>query len=101
MARTIDRLEAPGFILKPIGRLIEMSDAFGVPLVWVGERAERQHDDGLQWSPDGAPAREGKFFEATLDAMPFKGEPPSYLRPRQWMFEMPPSAFVEAVVDGS
>ncbi len=79
IARTIYRLEAGRSILKPIGRLLEMFDAFGVPLAWAGERAERQHNDRPRWSPAGALASEGKFLEATLHAMPLKGEPPSYL----------------------
>jgi len=77
-----------------------MFDATGVPLARAGERAERQHDDGSSWSPARTPARESKVLEATLHAMPLKGEPPSYLRPRPRMFKMPPSAFIEVVVDG-
>jgi hypothetical protein len=76
-------------------------DAFAVPLAWLGERAERQHDDSYQWSPGDAPASEGKFLEATLYAIPLKDEPPPYLRPCTGMLKMPPSAFVEAAVDGS
>jgi len=101
VAETIHRLEAGPSIRRPIGRLAEMFDAFGVSLVRIGERAERQQNDRPQWPAAGAPASKGKFLEAPLDAMPLKGQPPSYLGPRARMFKMPPSAFVEAVVDGS
>jgi hypothetical protein len=77
--RTIDRLEAGRSVRKPIGRLLVMLDAVGVLLAFAGERAKRQHDDGPSWSPAGASASERKILEATLHAMPFKGEPSSYL----------------------
>ena len=77
--RTIDRLKAGRSVRKPIGRLLVMLDAVGVLLAFAGERAERQHDDGPSWPPAGASARESKILEATLHAMPLKGEPPSYL----------------------
>ena len=77
--RTVYRLEAPRCIGKPIGRLLAMFEALGVLLAFAGERAERQHNDGPAWSPARAPARESKILEATLHAMPLKGEPPSYL----------------------
>jgi hypothetical protein len=66
IARTIYRLEAGRSILKPIGRLLEMFDAFGGPLARAGERAERQHNARPQSSPAGALASEGTFLEATL-----------------------------------
>ncbi len=56
-----------------------MFDALGVRLAFAGERAERQHNDGPSWSPARAPARESKILEATLRAMPLKGERPSDL----------------------
>src|SRR5262249_20172125 len=55
IARTIYRLDAGRFILKPIRRLHEMLHAFDVPLPCVGERTERQHSDKPQRPPAGAP----------------------------------------------
>ena len=37
IARTIYRLESGRPIPRPIGRLLEMFDAFGVPRAWAGE----------------------------------------------------------------
>jgi hypothetical protein len=56
-----------------------MFDAVGILLAVAGERAKRQHNDEPSWSPARAPARESKILEATLHAMPLKGEAPSDL----------------------
>ena len=77
--RTVYRLEAPRCIGKPIGCLLAMFEALGVLLAFAGERAERQHNDRPARPPAGASASESKILEATLYAMPLKGEPPSYL----------------------
>src|SRR6516162_1066638 len=54
IARTIYRLESGRPIPRPIARLLEMFDAFGVPRAWAGETAQRQHDARPKWS--GRPA---------------------------------------------
>jgi transcriptional regulator with XRE-family HTH domain len=56
IARTIYRLESGRPVPRPIARLLEMFDAFGVPRAWAGETAQRQHDARPTWSgrPTGA-----------------------------------------------
>jgi hypothetical protein len=56
IARTIYRLESGRPIPRPIGRLLEMFDAFGVPRAWAGETAQRQHHARPKWTV-GRPAR--------------------------------------------
>src|ERR1700694_5604053 len=55
IARTIYRLESGRPIPRPIGRLLEMFDAFGVPRAWAGETAQRQHNARPKWTV-GRPA---------------------------------------------
>ena len=50
IARTIYRLESGRPIPRPIARLLEMFDAFGVPRAWAGETAQRKHDARPKWS---------------------------------------------------
>src|ERR1700730_849106 len=68
IARTIYRLESGRPIPRPIGRLLEMFDAFGVPRAWAGEAAQRQHDARPKWSarPAGA-ARDGGATERIIE----------------------------------
>jgi len=56
IARTIYRLESGRPIPRPVARLLEMFDAFGVPRAWAGETAQRKHDARPKWSgrPPGA-----------------------------------------------
>jgi transcriptional regulator with XRE-family HTH domain len=54
IARTIYRLESGRPIPRPIARLLEMFDAFGVPRAWAGETAQRKHEARPKWS--GRPA---------------------------------------------
>jgi transcriptional regulator with XRE-family HTH domain len=42
IARTIYRLESGRPIPRPVGRLLEMFDAYGVPRAWAAETAQRQ-----------------------------------------------------------
>jgi hypothetical protein len=50
IARAIYRLETGRPIRKPIGRLLEMFDAYGVPLAWAGEVAQRKHSERPNWT---------------------------------------------------
>jgi hypothetical protein len=50
IARTIYRLESGRPIPRPIARLLEMFDAFGVPRAWAGETAQRKHEARPKWS---------------------------------------------------
>src|SRR5437588_8130946 len=65
IARTIYRLESGRPIPRPIGRLLEMFDAFGVPRAWAGEAAQRQHDARPKWSarPAGAARATERIIE--------------------------------------
>jgi transcriptional regulator with XRE-family HTH domain len=54
IARTIYRLESGRPIPRPVARLLEMFDAFGVPRAWAGETAQRKHEARPKWS--GRPA---------------------------------------------
>jgi hypothetical protein len=56
IARTIYRLEAGRRpIPRPIGRLLEMFDAFGVPRAWVGDVAQCQHSQQPKWTSSRPP----------------------------------------------
>jgi hypothetical protein len=56
IARTVYRLEAGRRpIPRPIGRLLEMFDAFGVPRAWAGDVAQCQHSQQPRWTGSRPP----------------------------------------------
>jgi hypothetical protein len=77
IARTVYRLESGRSIPKPIWRLMAMFGAFGVPVAWVGEVAQRKHSERPKWANEAvAPADYGQETIVDVAAKPAPPAPP-------------------------